>query len=725
MRSWRSEAIAIAGLIILAGIGYGPLWKRGHMPYSRHSDIIAKHLATKNVAFESLQQGRGLPFWKPDQILGISGLTHPEALYTNPFHLLFWFVDPPAAVGPTLWIHFLMMAISMYVWGAVLGYGIAARLIMAVAGLFCFKLIIIAYAGWLPIMPFITFYPLLVVSIHWVIKRPGLSSSLTLAGCGTVAMHSGNLQLFYYLVLLGGAYVFIQVVQGICRGHWAHMGWTLAWLIVAVVLTAGISAYLVLPLAAEAPLISRTQADFEFFLDEHHHLKPRYLLTFLHPHWLGTPLDGSYPTDELWEDAAYFGLVPLLLAVLGAVWGFKLAATRWLIAGVAISILLTVDTPVLRFLFDHVPGYDLFRMPNRFLFFTAIGGISLAGIAIDQFLRWWIHRKRRIWFAHGVVVILLLVMSAEGMYYARRYLPMLPQKKVMPWDGFSNLFSDDQELFRVAPAGRWTFNYGWASMVDWQIITGYDSYNLNHYRDYFDLLTGYVPSTKRPRAWMDMTHLERPDLLDALNVKYVISRTDISLPPNHFELIDQRSVPVFEFYGPLDEALREDKLFVYRNQHFLQRAYWASRVLTVSDEPTARKLVSQVDVSQTAVVVHGKSVDRSRVPSDLDEVDLVDSHAGYLKLRTHSTSNRYLVISEGWHPGWRATLDALPVDIHQTNLALLGLWVPAGTHDLELQFRPMYWNLARGISIICATVYLFLIFSVVLRTALLFRKTHG
>ena len=132
---WQKDLAAILVLLILAGASYGFLWRPGYTLYSRHSDIVAAHLGQKTVAHRNLVAGRGLPFWKSDQLSGGPGLTHPEALYTHPLHALFLFMQPLAAVGGTVWIHFFVAAVSFYVLGSVLGVGLWGRLVIAVAGM--------------------------------------------------------------------------------------------------------------------------------------------------------------------------------------------------------------------------------------------------------------------------------------------------------------------------------------------------------------------------------------------------------------------------------------------------------------------------------------------------------------------------------------------------------------------------------------------------------------
>ncbi|MBW2294161.1 MAG: hypothetical protein JRG94_17895, partial [Deltaproteobacteria bacterium] len=160
-KTWQKELSLSALLVLLAMVAYGHLLEGGATPYSKHSDLVAQHLAMKNVGYASLQLGEGLPHWKTDLLGGGPAFTHPQGLFTNPLQLLFLLFEPTAAAGPTLLLHFLAMALSLQVLGAVMGLGYRARSFMAVAGLFSFKMIILGYSGWLPVLPGLVLAPLL------------------------------------------------------------------------------------------------------------------------------------------------------------------------------------------------------------------------------------------------------------------------------------------------------------------------------------------------------------------------------------------------------------------------------------------------------------------------------------------------------------------------------------------------------------------------------------
>lgn len=66
-----------------------------------------------------------------------------------------------------------------------------------------------------------------------------------------------------------------------------------------------------------------------------------------------------------------------------------------------------------------------------------------------------------------------------------------------------------------------------------------------------------------------------------------------------------------------------------------------------------------------------------------------------------------LVVSEGWFPGWRATVDGKPVPVIHANGLTLGVPVGPGDHDVRLRYRPP--GLAAGTLISATTLALLLV----------------
>ena len=235
-----------------------------------------------------------------------------------------------------------------------------------------------------------------------------------------------------------------------------------------------------------------------------------------------------------------------------------------------------------------------------------------------------------------------------------------------------------------------------------QLISGYEPFNLRHYQQYFNLLQLGQARKEDATVWTDLLRVARWDLLDALNVKYVLAPFPLQLPSEQFEPVGQyHDQPVFVFYKGVERI----DVFVYRNKSVLPRAFWVERVVRVVGEDDMRTALQRENLRDLAVI-RGIGPEDTSPGSPNDQAKVVEAADGYLSMETVSGTDRFLVVSEIWHPGWSATLDGRTLPLHRTDLALLGAWIPAGRHRLVLMFRPLYWRLALSISLCCGAAFL-------------------
>ncbi|MEK7858456.1 MAG: hypothetical protein AAB320_04860 [Elusimicrobiota bacterium] len=685
----KSHAAALSALLLLSLAGYGFLLRPGQAPYTPFSDFLSFGLASKTVLYDSLHSGQGLPLWRSDQFSGNAALIDPQNAYTSPLNALFWLLPPLKALGPSLWLYFLAAGVIGYAAGCALQAGLWARLFMGAAAMFQFKLIIIGAAGWLPSFPGVIVLPLLYAAVLRAVERPRISEALWLGLAGALCLHSGHLQLLFYSVL-----ALTCLVAARLRSRAV-----LTVLLAGMVLAAGLSACLLIPLAGEAPLISRGQASYDFFLGGHA-LTPRHLLTFLRPELLGNPLDGTYPGLELWEDVAYFGIIPLALALAAAILGRRRPMVRALTAALLVCAALSLRSPLQRLLFETLPGFSLFRLPGRLLFLGSWFGIALAGLGLDEILA----RLKSAAARRALALTLVSLISIEGAYYARRYLKTAPIERLLPAPSYRDFFAEQKGVYRIAPIERGVINYGWSASLGLPLITGYGSYNYNHYQAYFDLLRWNKLRPEGARVWTDLTDLARPDLLDALGVRFLISeKRPLQLPKDPAASgADLKDQPIFELY----RGLRRGDTHIRENRGALGRAFFVDGVRFAADQDQAVALLQKTDARKEAVI---ESLPQESTPGagKPSRVEVLAAKPGSLELLVSTPLKRYLAISEVWHPGWRATLGGAALPLYKTDVALLGAWVPPGEHRLSLHFEPVGWRL--GLAVTAASLVFLLV----------------
>ena len=116
-----------------------------------------------------------------------------------------------------------------------------------------------------------------------------------------------------------------------------------------------------------------------------------------------------------------------------------------------------------------------------------------------------------------------------------------------------------------------------------------------------------------------------------------------------------------------------------------------------ADSPTAALLaMAEPGFDPAAEVVLG---DGGRVPPPADfraRCTIRERRADRLVVDMDSNAGGHLVVAEAYQDGWKATLDGSEVPVRPANVLFRAVAVPAGSHRVELRYRPaaVYWGAA-------------------------------
>jgi hypothetical protein len=145
---------------------------------------------------------------------------------------------------------------------------------------------------------------------------------------------------------------------------------------------------------------------------------------------------------------------------------------------------------------------------------------------------------------------------------------------------------------------------------------------------------------------------------------------------------------------------------IYENLRALPRVRLVPRVISL----TADEVLHAIKFSQ---LPNGQTYDPSQValveeplsPPGLDSnpratAEITLSSDTYIRIRTESTSQTYLVLNDLYYPGWLAFIDKVPVHIYRTNYILRGVSIPDGNHVVEFKYRPKTFYFGILISIV-------------------------
>jgi hypothetical protein len=106
---------------------------------------------------------------------------------------------------------------------------------------------------------------------------------------------------------------------------------------------------------------------------------------------------------------------------------------------------------------------------------------------------------------------------------------------------------------------------------------------------------------------------------------------------------------------------------------------WAAALQRMTGDhvdPAKLALLEAPAVGPTAAVVN----------SSHGEVVIDAFHRNSIELHVHSSSPALLIMAEAWYPGWRATVNGMPVEVLPANVWMRAVRVPAGESRVEMHY---------------------------------------
>jgi len=86
----------------------------------------------------------------------------------------------------------------------------------------------------------------------------------------------------------------------------------------------------------------------------------------------------------------------------------------------------------------------------------------------------------------------------------------------------------------------------------------------------------------------------------------------------------------------------------------------------------------------------------------VQSVEITNYSGDSYQIRYRASSDSLIRIAVPYYPGWVATVDGSSVPLLVVDEALMGVFVPSGSHSLTLQFQPHWFGIGAGLSVACA-----------------------
>jgi hypothetical protein len=131
------------------------------------------------------------------------------------------------------------------------------------------------------------------------------------------------------------------------------------------------------------------------------------------------------------------------------------------------------------------------------------------------------------------------------------------------------------------------------------------------------------------------------------------------------------------------------------NPASLGRVSAPPRIQFVADRKAAVAALATLDPAQAAIV---EAAPRSLAPS-VQSIDITDYAGDHYHIRYTASSDSLLRIAVPFYPGWEASVDGAAAILVPTDEALMGVFVPAGSHELTVQFHSTWFRTGVSLSL--------------------------
>lgn len=699
-------------------------------PTELGTDLVTKQWPNAKYIVQNWQRHGEIPLWHTAGLGGVPIVGNPSMLLAYPPYWLIF-------VCPISWAFTVYFALHLTWagWGAYhlarrvlqvspaagllsgLTFGLSAKMLAHIGG---GHLDILAAVAWLP-------------WLWWAIDGLGRRASwLAIGGAGAAiaAQALTHLPTLWLSALVVGSWgLWTQLAN---RGAGTLRRWVRLGLggVATLALAMGLSAVHVWPMLELLPFSTRSGMTLT---EASHYALPVPLLI-----GLVLPTALAFP-----EWVVYAGVVTLNLAPASALAHEQNRAWWFLLALVAVGTVLSLGraTPLYALLFRLLPGMSWFRIPTRMMFPVQLALALLAGMGWDASKGLRFRRRRALVAWWSVLAVTLIVGAAWTRLFPNplavpfvsaaiaiaALVVLTRQSRVMGADSYgpvilaalvvveaaalaphflaqaqsANLMTDtpEVEFLKTRPGPFRTYSTrGLVSLTEavvhgLETADGNDPFQFDHYVEWMNAASGCdldsyaisVPACAgnevTPRAYLQA----QPDgsLLGLGNVQYVIADHAV----RRWQSVVWQS----------------DGLRIYENPKALPRAYVVPEIVTTEHNSIALALLHKRGPEGMATIARAPEEGWAGGTS-YHPAELVRRTPDCVELQVDGPG--WLVLSEVWAPGWRASVDGIETEVYRTDVAFCGLPLSEGRHRVTLKYAPVGWLWGRWVSLGTAMITL-------------------
>lgn len=729
-------------------------------------DLVSFLYPTYHFAAAQLHQWT-LPLWNPHLYAGAPFISDIQAGFLYPPNLLLFLLWPDFPYPVMQWLsigHLYWTGLGMYVllrtWQWRPGQPLSRPAALFGALAFQFSDPLLIHLGNLNLIAVLSWLPWCLAAYQQALTRRSYRWTALAAVLFTISTYAGHAQSTFYVAIAVALYT--VGYWGLALSDWRLMRKeqtdsfphqsllaTVRYPLLFYTLAALLTAPILLPALELTRLTERNTFTYQDTVA--FSLAPAQAIGLLTPSFFGR---GPALHWSLWArvETPYAGVATLLLA-LGALLLADRDVRRRLLPWVGLAFLgfvtaLGIYAIVHGWLTALLPLFGQFRAPARALVLWTLGmavlgavGVDLTAVTLNTLIAQPGWRAFQTLLSRGALILLgvvlplsyfaLLVTQADETTFLRASVATLALTfllffwlggwaiLVMHWHGWLSARGQGIALvgllfFDLAATGAYTdisASDPTSGFVHPEIVAFLrNEPELTRIDSLTDINDLWQPDTAALYGLQDVGGIANPLMLDdwralwsalggrqsalydMLNVKYVLVRDGTPLPAGKFELALDASGP----------------LALYRNLTVFPRAWLVHEVGTADSTAQALAAIQSptFDPRHHAILLTRDPLPPVAVATASETVQITHYGSNQITLHVTASAPGLLILSEVWHPGWRATIQGQAVDVLQVNGALRAVPVPTGITTIHLRFAPFSWRLGLvGFGLGCALLF--------------------
>jgi hypothetical protein len=685
------------------------------------SDVYSLNIPWKYAARVALQQ-REWPLWNPYSFCGDILAASAQPTPYEPFFLLSLLLPMANSLTFMAAITFFLAGLLMFAFLRELRCSETAALVGSLSWMYA--TFVVFWLEWV-IAPTTIWLPLVLLAVRRLVRERSLRAAVILTVAFVMMLLNGHPESALHIVTVGILWALVELAVLRFRGFVRATLLALGAGIVALMLTA----IYMLPIVEAIPQTAEQNHRIDIYAKQDRSVPWNVALQRLRLHFVpfvyGAP-HREWPTDppnNPFSENSSAGSVVLALALFG-LWRAKTRA-RWLaLAMIVIGIPLGCEMAPFANWIAKLPLFNI-ALNSRFAAMAAFGFVMLAAFGVDR-LR---EEREALRFAIVAIVTasflsilvvqswpamtalplsvpylraatLILLLPLAGAVLAaltlRRHFvlftcaiailigaqrrlelgdfyPTLDASAFYPKLDILDALPESDDPYRVTSFG-FAMIPNSATLYRLEDVRGYQAMTLS-------LIHSSQPYWSVPQpVWFN--RVESPSgFLSMMNVRFAMAEEGYPLPAGWRLVAAKPGVQLFENPGALPRAFIPQSVAIAPDPV----ASWGERILRLDDY--RKWSFVEVEGQQPHTIENGRG-----------DVSIRRDGMRAFNLQASVDAPTWIVISQSGWKGWRAYVDGKPTKVRHANLAVIGIWVERGRHDIHLEYLPHSFVLGRAIT---------------------------